>query len=150
MRAYLIPKAVAQKEFCAALEHSYKPRGKKVVRPIPPISRCADVCARWHLDRAFVDQDGKPQPLTWNGSRGGLERLVRRVVGREGAREVIQHLMARKMLKKNSNGAWLPRSKIVAPSGLDSAQILRAEFDKISICDSITGERASRLFGAAA
>ena len=29
------------------------------------------------------------------------------------------------------------------------AQILRAEFDTISICDSITGKRASRLFGAA-
>ena len=28
-----------------------------------------------------------------------------------------------------------------------SAQILRAEFDEISICDSTTGERASRLFG---
>jgi hypothetical protein len=126
MHAYGIPKAVAQREFCAALAHSYQPRLKNVARPIPPISRCADVCAHWHLDRMFVDRNGNPQPLTWNGNRGGLEKLARRVVGRDDAREVIHHLFARKMLKKHSSGAWLPRSKIVAPSGLDDAQILRA------------------------
>ena len=34
--------------------------------------------------------------------------------------------MSRKMLRRTSLGAWIPRSKIVAPSGLDDAQILRA------------------------
>ena len=55
MHAYRIPKAVAQREFQDALERSYLPADRKLSRPIPPISRCADVCARWYLDRTFVD-----------------------------------------------------------------------------------------------
>lgn len=126
MQAHGISKSIAQREFSAALERSFSLAGTRQSRPIPPISSCADVCARWHVDRAYVDDHGNPRPLTWNGKTGGLERLVRRVVGQKGAKEVLQHLISRKMLKRTSRGAWLPKAKIVAPSGLDSAQILRA------------------------
>jgi hypothetical protein len=47
-------------------------------------------------------------------------------VGRESAREIIDELLARRLLRKLTNGRWVPKSKVVAPSGLDHSQILRA------------------------
>lgn len=126
MNSYGIPKRIAQREFTSALERSYQPASSRPTRPIPPISRCADVCARWHHDRTYVDKSGKPRPLTWNGRRGSLDGLVSRVVGRKSSREVIEQLISRRMLRRTQNGDWVPKSKIVSPSGLDSAQILRA------------------------
>lgn len=126
MHSYGIPKSIAQREFNIALDRIYRPAKQRESRPIPPISRCADVCARWHHDRQFVDELGRPKPLTWNGSKGTLIKLVSRVVGRHGSREVINQLITRKMLRRAATGGWIPKAKIVSPSGLDSAQILRA------------------------
>lgn len=126
MHSYGIPRSIAQWEFDVALERGYLPKSKSAGRPIPPISRCADVCARWHHDKMFVDGGGKPKPLTWNGRQGTLNDLAARVVGKNGSKEVVRQLIARKMLRRTARGGWLPKSKIVSPAGLDSAQILRA------------------------
>jgi hypothetical protein len=126
MRSSGIPEAVARQEIQAALERSYKRKASRAARQAPAISRCADVCTRWHLEKAFVDRSGMPRALTWDGKKGTLERLATLVVGRESSREIIKELMSRKLLRKLPGEGWVPKSKLVAPSGLDHSQIMRA------------------------
>lgn len=89
------------------------------------ISRLADVCARWFFDEDFVDDKGIPRPLKWNGRTGSLRKLVIRVVGQESAKQVIEELIARDLLRKVGKDVWEPKSQVVAPHGFDSAQELR-------------------------
>jgi hypothetical protein len=90
-----------------------------------PFSTLADVCARWHWDKDFVDSVGSPKPLSWNGRTGDLLRLVNRVVGRRDARAIADELVLRHLLRKSDGGMWLPKSKVVAPYGSYQAEILR-------------------------
>ena len=94
-------------------------------REFRPITGMADLCARWHIEEAYVDKTGKPKPLTWNGRTGALLKLAQRVNGKDKARAVVLNLIARKLVRKTSAGTWLPKAQIVSPSGLDSAQVLR-------------------------
>jgi hypothetical protein len=126
MRTSGIPESVARQEFLAAIERSYARKAKRSNKQAPAISRCADVCTRWHLEKKYVSKEGRPKPLTWDGKRGTLLNLVTLVVGRASSLEIIDELMSRKLLKKLSNGSWIPKSKVIAPSGLDNSQILRA------------------------
>jgi hypothetical protein len=84
------------------------------------------VCTRWHIEKDFIDSRGHPKALSWNGKSGSLLKLVTRIVGPKVSRDVANELIARKLVRKTSAGAWLPKSKVVAPAGLDAAQILRS------------------------
>lgn len=126
MRTSGIPESIARQELLTAVERSYQSRAKRPTRQAPAISRCADVCTRWHLEKRYVAKNGTPRPLTWNGKRGSLLKLVTQVVGRDSSREIIKELLSRKLLRKLPNGSWIPRSKVIAPSGLDHSQILRS------------------------
>jgi hypothetical protein len=89
------------------------------------ITRLADVCARWHFEKDFLNADGRPKPLRWNGRAGSLLKLVTRVAGAKESREVIEELISRKLVIKDRKGAWIPKSKVVPPVGLASAQVMR-------------------------
>jgi hypothetical protein len=85
----------------------------------------ADVCRRWYFEKAYVDKAGRPRPLTWNGRSGTLLKLAERVNGKKHAKEVVAGLISRKLVRPTRDGAWIPRAQVVAPAGLDSAQVLR-------------------------
>lgn len=125
MRTYGIPKKIAEREFKIALERGYAVGSRSPSREIRPISRLADVCTRWHLEKGFTDSCGAPRPLTWNGKTGSLLRLVKKVVGPQEAREVAEGLISRKLVRQVKKNTWLPKAKVVAPSGFDHAQTLR-------------------------
>jgi len=125
MRSYGIPKKLAEREFQKALHRGYAVGTETPSREVRPITRFADVCTRWHLDKKFTLSDGSPSPLTWNGKTGSLLRLVALVVGRQSAREVADQLISRKLVRKVAANTWLPKSKVVAPSGFEHAQTLR-------------------------
>lgn len=125
MRSYGIPKAMAEREFKIALERGYAVGSLSPSREIRPISRLADVCTRWHLDKHFTESDGSPRPLTWNGKSGTLLRLARFAVGPDEARDVTESLIARRLVRQVAKNTWLPKAKVVAPSGFDHAQTLR-------------------------
>jgi hypothetical protein len=125
MRSYGISKKIAEREFRVALKRGYAVGRMSPSREARPISRIADVCTRWHLEKSSIELDGSPRPLTWNGRSGTLLRFVRAVVGAESARQVINELIARKQIRKVDGNRWLPKSKVVAPSGFDHAQTLR-------------------------
>jgi len=125
MRSYGIPKKVAEREFKIALERGYAVGSMSPSREIRPISRLADVCTRWHLEKGFTNSDGSPRPLSWNGRTGTLLRLARLVVGPEEAREVTEGLISRRLVRQVEKNTWLPKAKVVAPSGFDHAQTLR-------------------------
>lgn len=125
MRSYGIPKEAAAVQFCAALEHGYS-RPISTSKESRHLSRLADVCTRWHFEKGFVDANGQAIPLRWNGKTGSLLKLAKRVVGPKESREVVEELISRRLVKKTSSGAWVPKSKVVAPVGLDSAQIMRS------------------------
>jgi len=125
MRSYGISKRVTEREFRTALIRGYSVGTQSPSREVRPITRLADVCTRWHLDKRFIYSDGSPRPLTWNGRAGTLLSLVRSVVGESSAREVIGELISRRLIRKVAGPAWLPKSKVVAPSGFDHAQTLR-------------------------
>src|SRR5687768_11538805 len=112
MQSSGIAEAVARQEILAALEKSYKGKVGRATRQAPAISRCADVCTRWHLEKAFVAKNGTPRPLTWDGNKGSLQRLTSLVVGHESSKEIIKELMSRKLLRKLPGGGWLPKSKL--------------------------------------
>lgn len=125
MRSYGISKKVAEREFRIALERGYSVGKLSPSREVRPISRLADVCTRWHLEKGFVGPNGAPLPLTWNGKSGTLLRLVKLVVGPEHSREVIEDLIARKLVRQVGGHNWVPKAKVVAPAGFDHAQTLR-------------------------
>lgn len=125
MRSYGIQKEAAEAQFRAALERGYalSISGSKESRQI---SRLADVCTRWHFEKEFVDEKGLAKPLRWNGRSGALLKLATRVVGAKESREVVEELISRRLVTKTASGAWLPKSKVVSPVGLDNAQIMRS------------------------
>ncbi|HEU4591456.1 MAG TPA: DUF6502 family protein [Steroidobacteraceae bacterium] len=125
MRSYGISKQRAQEEFYAALERGYAVGRMSPSREVRPITRLADVCTRWHLEKEFTDREGNPRPLTWNGKDGSLLKLAKAVSGPNTARQVVRDLISRKLVKEVSKNSWIPKAKIVAPSGLDHAQTLR-------------------------
>src|SRR3954469_23952952 len=57
MRSYGIPKRIAEREFKTALERGYAVGSLSPSREIRPISRLADVCTRWHLEKRFTESD---------------------------------------------------------------------------------------------
>lgn len=126
MHTYGIPLDVATRETQHAVARGYRIKVRDGGRQIPPISRYAEVCSRWHFDRQFLDARGNLRPLSWDGKSGSLLKLVSQVVGKEHSRAVARQLVSRKLLKKSACGGWLPKSKVVAPAGLDNAQIIRA------------------------
>lgn len=85
----------------------------------------ADLCRRWYFEKAYVDKSGKPRPLTWNGRSGTLLKLAERVNGKKNAKIIVSELVSRKLVRRMPNGTWIPRSQVVAPAGLDAAQVLR-------------------------
>lgn len=124
MRANGTPRRVAESRLLNALAHGYSPRsssGQESQR----FTRLCDVCARWHLEKDFVDSRGKPRALTWDGQSGTLRRLVTRVVGPKDSLEVIQQLIERRLIRQVGRGEWLPKSRVVAPVGMEDAQIAR-------------------------
>ena len=123
MHLYGISKNTAEREFREALKRGYAIGTLRPSREVRPITRLAEVCSRWHIDKKYVDSNGDPKPLTWNGKRGTLFTFVCLVVGRESALAVIKELLSRRLLRKSPNGAWVPKSRVVAPSGIDMAQI---------------------------
>ncbi len=125
MRSYGISKKIAEREFQIALRRGYSVGTNSPSREVRPITRLADVCTRWYLDKRFIHDDGSPKPLTWNGKGGTLLHLVRSVVGSQCSREVIGELISRKLIRKVAPSAWIPKSKVVAPAGFDHAQTLR-------------------------
>jgi hypothetical protein len=52
-------------------------------------------------------------------------RLASQVVGQTEAREVAESLISRKLVRQVEKNTWLPKAKVVAPSGFDHAQTLR-------------------------
>ncbi|MEO8019126.1 MAG: hypothetical protein ABI769_15045 [Pseudomonadota bacterium] len=125
MSSYGISKETAAAEFKIALERGYVGGQLSPSRETRPITSMADLCKRWHFEKAYLDKDGKPKPLTWNGIAGSLLKFAERINGKKEAREVIADLISRKLIRRTRNGEWLPKAQVVAPSGLDSAQVLR-------------------------
>jgi hypothetical protein len=125
MRSYGIPKRIAEREFKIALERGYAVGSLSPSREIRPISRLADVCTRWHLEKRFTESDGSPRPLSWNGKTGTLFQLAKLVVGAKEAHAVTEGLISRKLVRQVEKNTWLPKAKVVAPSGFDHAQTLR-------------------------
>ena len=148
MRSYGIPKRLAEREFQIALERGYAVGSLSPSRETRPISRLADVCTRWHLEKRFVESNGSPRALTWNGKSGTLMQLVRLVVGPEHAREVTQELIARKLVRKVTKNTWLPKAKVVAPSGFDHAQTLRTATMMERLLKTIAHNSRLRYLGA--
>jgi hypothetical protein len=124
MRANGTPRHLAESRLRKALARAYSVQSSSG-HDSQRFTRLCDVCARWHLEKDFVDARGKPKALDWDGRSGSLRRLVARVVGPKDALEVTRQLIARKLIRRTSRGDWLPKSRVVAPVGMDEAQIAR-------------------------
>src|SRR4051812_15494220 len=125
MRTIGISKVAAQRQLALALIRGYE-RGphRPGVQP-RPITQLADVCTRWHIERAYADKFGKPKPLTWNGRTGSLLKLAAKVAGKDRAPNIVRLLISRRLVRRTHTGLWIPKSQIVSPKGFDSAQALR-------------------------
>lgn len=125
MSSFGISKETAELQFRVAMERGYA-RGRLLPsHEARPITRMADLCRRWYFEKAYVDRAGKPRALTWNGKSGTLLKLAEKVNGKKYAREVVAELVSRKLVRRTPEGAWIPKAQVVAPAGLDSAQVLR-------------------------
>ena len=125
MRDNGISRKKAERMLERALDHGYA-LPTSSVEESERFTRLCDVCARWHLEREFVDGKGIPRPLAWNGKAGNLHKLVSRVVGRKYAREVIEQLISRRLVRRVVGGGWVPKSRVVAPVGNDKAHVARS------------------------
>jgi hypothetical protein len=127
MKSFGVPRDTASKHLQFALDRGYSRATSANAKPNSnEITRLADVCTRWHLEREFLDKTGKAKPLTWNGKTGTLLRLVKRVVGAKDSLSVLDELIARRLVAKAGSQSWLPKVRVVAPLGLDDAQIMRS------------------------
>jgi len=126
MCSFGIPRTVAAKQIQQALKMGYASRDQRMSQQFRPITNMADLCGRWHFEKAYVDKKGNPKPLTWNGKTGSLLRFAQRVNGKARAKSVVADLISRKMLKRTRDGGWIPKAQVVKPAGLDSAQRLRS------------------------
>lgn len=120
-----VPKDIALKRLQTAVDSGYARLSKNSIES-QKISRLADVCTRWYFEHDFVDHDGYPRPLRWNGRSGSLLQLARLVVGSQQAREVVEALIEKRLVRQHADGGWLPKSRVVAPVGFESAQIQRS------------------------
>jgi hypothetical protein len=125
MNSFGISKQTARLQFEKALVRGYERGSRRPSREYRPITNLADICRRWHIEKRYVDRDGKPRPLTWNGRTGSLLGLAKLVNGERNARKVANDLVRRKLVTATEDGKWLPRSQVVAPRGFESAQFLR-------------------------
>jgi hypothetical protein len=125
MSTFGISRETTEMQFRVALERGYARGMLPPSREARPITRMADLCRRWYFDKSYLNKDGKPRELTWNGNAGTLLKLAQRVNGKKHAKEVVAELISRKLLRRTRSGAWIPKAQVVAPTGLDSAQVLR-------------------------
>lgn len=115
----------AKKQFELAVKEGYLTATAYSARDAGALSRMADICRRWHVEKAYVDKRGNPKPLTWNGKRGTLLTFAQRVNGRRNATDVIENLISHKHIRRVRSGGWVPKAQVVAPSGLNAAQVFR-------------------------
>jgi hypothetical protein len=123
MRSNGISRETTEKQFNLAMARGYTLQS---IRDIDLVTNMADLCRRWHFETSYVDKLGNPRALTWNGKTGTLLSLARKVNGSKKARSVIENLISRKHIRRVRSGGWLPKTQVVAPSGLDAAQGHRA------------------------
>ena len=126
MCSFGISPEMAKKQFDIALKKSYLTGNARSVGDAGALSRMADLCRRWHVDKSYVDREGNPKPLTWNGKRGTLLKFAEKVHGKKNAINVVENLISHKHIHRVRSGGWVPKAQIVAPSGLNAAQIFRA------------------------
>jgi ribosome modulation factor len=125
MCSFGISKKLAREQFEKALRRGFQRGQRRPSKEFRPITNLADICRRWHIEEKYLDESGKPKPLSWNGKSGTLLNLARLVNGDGNARRVVRDLVVRRLVTKTRSGKWLPRSQIVAPQGYESAQFLR-------------------------
>jgi len=125
MSTFGISRETAEAQFQVSLERAYATGVLPLSREARPITNMADLCRHWYFEKAYVDKAGKPRPLTWNGRTGSLLKLAERVSGKKLSKETIAELISRKLVRQTRSGAWIPKAQVVAPAGLDSAQVLR-------------------------
>ena len=126
MRAYGISRETTQKQFEIALHKGYAAAVSRPIRDAGLLTSMADLCRRWYIEKSYVDKAGKPIALTWNGRSGTLLALARKVNGKRNAKNVIANLIAKKHIRRVRSGGWVPKAQVIAPSGLDAAQLIRA------------------------
>jgi hypothetical protein len=126
MCSYGLSRQTTQEQLAIALKKGYATARARHIRDAGPLSKMADICRRWYIEKSYVDKLGRPKALTWNGKTGTLLTLAQRVSGKKSAKIVIANLISHKHIRRVPSGGWIPKAQIVAPSGLNSAQVLRA------------------------
>ena len=119
------PRSAVEEELKKALSKAYLKTAQEPARELPPLSAMASLNSRWHIEKPFVDKNGKPRPLSWNGNRGTLLKLAELVNGKQRARAIVTDLVKRKLLTQTRAGKWLPRAQVLKPRGIDEPQVLR-------------------------
>lgn len=125
MRASGLPQDVVESELLSALERAFAAPNINAQRDLNPVSEMASLISRWHVEEKYVDRAGRPKLLSWDGKRGTLLGLAKEVIGKEGARRVVENVVKRKLVVSTRRGKWQPKSQVVKPRGLDQPQILR-------------------------
>ena len=78
-----------------------------------------NVLLRWHSDLSLLDAEGNPKPLRLHGAAPSVEALVLEESPREPAREVIVSMQESGMLRRASNGRYLPTTSAATVSQLN-------------------------------
>jgi hypothetical protein len=127
MRSNGASRKLVEAELSKAVAKTFETRAtQSSIREVPPISTIASLNTRWHMEPRYVDRNGKPRPLTWNGRQGTLLKLAQQVLGKEKASHAVKDLVRRKLVVRTRDSKWLPREQVLRPGGLDRPQVLRA------------------------
>jgi hypothetical protein len=141
-----ISSQLTTEQFNLALKSGYAAARSRPIRDVDPVTKMADLCRRWHFEKSYVDKLGNPKILTWNGKVGTLLTLARKVNGSKKAKSVIENLILKKHIRRVGSEGWLPKAQVVAPSGLDNAQVHRASvmFERLLQTIAYNSERSYR------
>ena len=82
-----------------------------------------DVLQRWHADKSYLDQDGRPRPLRMRGRRS-FESLVKASAGDLPAGAVKVELVRCGSVEEDSRGNLRALRRAVIPAGLEDKVIL--------------------------
>jgi hypothetical protein len=71
----------------------------------------AELLRIWHRDSRYIDSDAKPRPLFLTRGRHNLSATIARLDPTADAARILSDMRAVKLIRKTSNGRYLPTSE---------------------------------------
>lgn len=141
-----IRRAALERAFRHACDKHLRGRPRPQMDSVSTQYEASLVLAAWHTDLEYLDGEGRPLPLSLNGSTPSLHSLIKRVGPRLSVPEMVRHLERIRALR-HVGQKYAPRRRaepLLSTGSLASREILRMV---VRLLRSLDENRACRRTG---